>query len=108
MIIKEKDGGKFQTILDGESIGNCHFLGAVSSAYPREAKKGKDYLESYLFLALFYRYCREQGSKNYETPFSEWLKPRQDQLKTMVEGLDKLYRIESWFTNKTKAPDWGV
>lgn len=96
LIIGGGEGEDFQTILDAQSIGKCHIREALPVSYGRDAQKARDYLDSYLHLAFFYRYCREQAQLNFTTPFSQWMQQNQKPLKAMTVVLDRIYRAESW------------
>jgi len=95
LVIGGRGGDDFQTILDAQSIGKCHIREALPGSYDKDPQKGKDYLDSYLHLTFFHRYCREQAPDDFARPFSQWMKQYEKPVKLLTEILDRAFRVEN-------------
>jgi len=94
-IIEGKGEKEFHQIIKAQAKGGYDLKKDIGAAFPKSRHEARDYLERYIYLSAFYQYCREEGPKNYQTNFSQWVKPHEAKLKIAIAALDKLYRLEA-------------
>jgi len=104
LVLGRQDNENFQTIIDGQYVGQCHLLEGMPIGYARDHKMAKEYLKGYLELAMFYRYCRQETGSDFKTPYSKWVKKYDLPLKAATEVLDLAFRAEDRLNKLKKAP----
>lgn len=92
-IIKE-NASDFQAVIDEQGKAGCHMLREVSWGVKNNPKRVKDFLDRYLYLAVFYQYCKEEAPHHYQQPFSQWIKPHRRKMEISSQALVKLFKLE--------------
>jgi len=80
----------FHRAIDLQGKGGQHMLEVINKYAEDNPDKARDFIERYVYLAAFYRYCREESPSHYRVPFSQWVQPHKPHLKGLIRKLDGL------------------
>jgi len=78
----------FHRAVDSQGKGGQHMLKVINKYAREDPDKARDFIERYVYLAAFYRYCREESPRHYQQPFSQWVQPHKSHLKTVIRQLN--------------------
>jgi hypothetical protein len=83
----------FKRVLQEQGVKVSHLINSLDERSSIDPVKACSYLERYVYLAVFGRYCVVQGPGGYKVPFSSWVKTYERRLRLLLSTLYEVCKL---------------